>query len=170
MPVAPRDFALKLLFASLVVGALGVAAAKGVAPIAASLMATPPGTKPKAAPIVTPSAEATIPPVFTPKPAPVVSLAEAVLQSAPPQPKPAIVTAAAHHPQPHHTAKFSALTKRLATAHSRAPKTAGAIPPRTPVPPPGFFETGPYQRLVYGAPPSGPYGNWGYREPYFYHP
>ena len=90
--------------------------------------------------------------------------------------KPAAV-AAAHHPAAHHTAKFSSLVKRLTAAHAHAAKTAGAVPPHTPVPPPPGFaepgpyhEPGPYQRLVYGGPPAGPFGDWGYRGRYFYYP
>jgi hypothetical protein len=45
-----------------------------------------------------------------------------------------------------------------------------SLPPGMPVPPPGYYGPGPYQRLVYGGPPPSLYGGWGgYRgRPPFY--
>lgn len=161
--MAPGGFAFKLLFASLVVGALGVAAAKGVAPIAASFVGTPPAAEPKLAPVITPTAEAAIPPAVA---APQPKAADKPVTIAD---KSATISAAARHPA-RHAARFSSLMKRLATARAHTAKTPVAVPPRTPMPPPGFAETGPYQRLVYGGPPPGPFGGWGYRDRYFYYP
>lgn len=166
--MAPGGFAFKLLFASLVVGALGAAAAKGVAPIAAAFVGPPPAAEPKLTPVITPTAEAAIPPaVASPKAAnkPVTIPDKPVTVAD----KPVTVGAAARRPA-RHAARFSSLMKRLTTTRTHAVKTPVAAPPRTPMPPPGFAETGPYQRLVYGGPPPGPFGGWGYRDRYFYYP
>jgi hypothetical protein len=173
-----KGFASPLLFAFLTVGASGIAAAQDMPPILAPLAAAP-AVAPKQAPI-TPSAEAVIPPAV---------LAPAVKPVDTPH-----VVALAHPPTAHHNAKFSALVKHLTTAHSRLETHHAAaphhiaethrvaarviepsLPPGVPVPPPGYYEPGygpgPYQRLVYGGPPPGPYGGWGgYRGRLPYYP
>jgi hypothetical protein len=45
------------------------------------------------------------------------------------------------------------------------------LPPGTVVPPPGYYEPGFREHLVYGGPPPSPYGGWGgYRGRYPYYP
>jgi hypothetical protein len=174
---SPSGFASALLFAVLVIGAPGIAAAQDMPPVLAPLAVAPTapavGSKPVAP--AAPSAEAAIPPAA---PAPVD--------------KPHVV-ALTHPPVAHQNTKFTALVKRLTTAHSRmethhvagthhpvethhivaARMLEPSPPPGMPVPPPGYYEPGygpgPYQRLVYSGPPPSFYGGWGYRgRPPFY--
>jgi hypothetical protein len=155
-------FALALLFAFLVIGVPGIAAAQDMPPILAPLAAAP---------------------TLAPKPEPASPSAEAVIAPAAQTPmvKPVEkphVAATAHPPVAHHNAKFAALVKHLTTAHPRAVTHHVAVrmpepglPPGIPVPPPGYYEPGPYQRLVYGGPPPGLYGGWGgYRGRLPYYP
>jgi hypothetical protein len=164
-------FALALLFAFLAIGATRIAAAQDMPPILAPLATAPatPAVAPKPQP-ASPSAEATIPPAPQ---APIVKPIEKPHVAATTRP---LVT--------HNNAKFAALVKHLTTTHQHAPAShhvaethrvatrviEPSLPPGMPVPPPGYYGPGPYQRLVYGGPPPGLYGGWGgYRgRPPFY--
>jgi hypothetical protein len=126
-----------------------------------------------------------MPPILAPlapaavasNPTPPVPSAQAVIPPAVVEPGARVDKhAGTDHPaNPHHEAKaaarqnarFTALTKRLAAhAHPVTHRVAvrgpePALPPGAVVPPPGYYPTGPYERLVYGGPPRGPYGGWG---------
>ena len=160
MPELPNGFALKMLFASLVMSAFGIAGAKAVMQVVQP-SAPPVAEVPQAAP-TPPVAEAIIPPTVVSKPAE----------------KP-VVAAAVHRTPAHHGAKFSALVRHLTTRHTseKARHVAAAKAPVPALPPgmqapPGYYGPAPdpYQRMVYAGPPPGVYGGaWGYggRYPYF---
>ena len=126
--------------------------AQDMPPILAPL--APPVAAPAPMP-ASPSAQAIIPPV-------------AVVAPLKPSVKPHVASAA-HPATAHHRAKFAALMKRLTAARAQAATHRVALrqsepslpPPGTIVPPPGYYASGPRERLVYGGPPPGVYGGWG---------
>jgi hypothetical protein len=162
------DFALALLFALLAISAPGIVAAQDMPPILAPLATAPatPAVVPKPGP-ASPSAEVAIPPAAS---APAASPVE----------KPHVV-ALTHAPVAQQNTRFTSLVKHLTAAHARAESHRVAarvvepsLPPGMPVPPPSYYQPGygpgPYQRLVYGGPPPGLYGGWGYRGRWSYYP
>jgi hypothetical protein len=156
-----NSFSLKFSFAVLaIIVTPAIAAAQDMPPILAPPVAPVAASAPPPMP-VSPSAEAVIPP--------------AAVGSAAPIGKPHVAAALPTH----HSAKPVATKKHLAAAraHAATHRVALGAPernfvPGTAVPPPGYYSPGPYQRLVYGGPPFGPYGGgWGgYRGRYRYYP
>jgi hypothetical protein len=166
-----KSFLLSLFFAfSVIIVIPAVAVAQDMPPILAPL--APPAAPATPAP-ASPSAEAVIPPATVAPPAE-------------PAKKEHVATAnrlgASHRAtKPTLAKKFAALTKRLTThgaAHEHGTAYHVAVnepvsgpPPGAPFPPPGYYPPGPYEHLVYGGPPIGPYGGWGgYRGRYPYYP
>jgi hypothetical protein len=185
MGKSPNSFLIRLLFTlSVIIAGLigpGFAIAQDMPPILAPPAQPSPPATTNPQPI-TPSAEAAVPPA-----------GPAVVTPSAPARKPTIAASAVRPTNRHaqlarHEAKSAADKKRLLASarHEHSPIRHVALrrpepaypqiasvpepnfPPGTVVPPPGYYDPGYREHLVYGGPPPGPYGWGGYRGRYPY--